>query len=78
MIKIKTDKELTIEFRNLIAARIIENKANLAYFEKIKDGKKTKSKEWKQANEFCVLNESRINKDIIFVSCIDEILNKYK
>lgn len=76
--KIKSDKELLIELRNIIAGRIITSKANIAYFmEAIKKAKKV-SQEIVDARNNINLNEQNIKKDKLFLKVIDLMLKKEK
>ena len=72
--EIKTEKELTIELRNSIAFRIIEYKANIAYWKIIIRQSKSNSPEIVDALNKKRLNEDNLTKDIIFLKCIDKIL----
>lgn len=72
--EIKTEKELTIELRNSIAYRIVEYKANIAYWKIIIRQSKSNSPEIVDALNKKRLNEDNLTKDIIFLKCIDKIL----
>lgn len=78
MIEIKSDKELTIEFRNLIAGRLIERKANILYWEEIKKECKDNSPEMVESIKNIELNQKLIEKDIIFLITIDRMLGGIK
>ena len=75
---IKTDKELLIEVRNKVASRIIENKANLAYWQEIKSHSKQNSQEIVDARNSFSLNEQNVKKDKLFLRCIDLMLKGEK
>lgn len=72
--KTKTDYQLTIELRDKIAARIIEQKANLLYWKKIAKQSKSNSPEIVGALQAAKINETDIKKDTVFLACIDEML----
>ena len=74
----KSDKELTIEFRNKIAARIIEKQANILYWEKIVKQSKSNSSERMEALKAIQINEADLEKDLVFLICIDELMEGKK
>ncbi len=74
--QIKSDKELAIEFRNQIAARIIEAKANILYWKSVAGEPASKSITYMEALQSIETNEDNIKKDTIFLSCIDIMLGE--
>lgn len=73
--KPKSDRELTIKFRNKIAARIIEAKANILYWKSVYDQSRYQSSQFLAARDSIKLNEDNIKKDKVFLDCIDKMLN---
>jgi DNA-directed RNA polymerase subunit F len=78
MFEIKTDKELLIEFRNKIAGRIIEARANTAYFQEVVKNDKQNSQEIVEHRLKLQINEQNIKQDKIFLRVIDLMLKKEK
>lgn len=76
-IRIKTERELLVEFRNAIAARVIEQRANIVYWKKEIRKLKSNTPAIMQAFEAKKINEEKIPKDIVFLQCIDEMLQQY-
>ena len=72
----KSDKELLIELRNKIASRIIECKANIAYFQLTTRKLKKVSQEMVDGRKAVDINEDSIKKDILFLKVIDEMIKK--
>lgn len=73
--KPKSDKQLAIEFRDKIAARIIENKANLLWWKIIIRQSKTNSPEIVDALSKKNATKELIEKDILFLKCIDDLIS---
>ena len=78
MEELKNDKQILIELRNKIAGRIIECKANIAYFQVVLRKIKKVSQEMIDGRKAIERNEESIKKDIIFLRVIDEILKGEK
>jgi len=74
--KVKSNREIAIEFRNTIAYRIFEQKANITYWKKIIRQSKTNSPEIVGAFKSKNINEENLLKDGIFLKCIDEMIKK--
>lgn len=75
-IKLKTEKELIIEFRNAIASRMIQQEANMRYFEIVIQREKPNTQEIVDARNNFALNQHNHKKDVLFLKCIDEMLTK--
>ena len=78
MIKVKSDSKLLIEFRNQIAFRLVERKANLQYWKAVVRQSKSGSSAMLEAVKNKEVNERDIKKDTLFVKCIDEMIKKGK
>ena len=78
MKEIKTDKELLIEVRNKVAGRIMENKANIIYWQYVVQHAKQNSQEIIDARKSVELNEDNIKKDTVFLKVIDSMIRKEK
>jgi len=74
----KTDKELLIEVRNKVAGRIMENKANISYWQFVVQHAKHDSQEIIDARKFVEANDGNVKKDILYLKCIDLMLKKEK
>lgn len=78
MEQIKTNKELFIELRNKIAGRIVEEKANISYWQEVIQHAKQNSQEIVDARNSISINEQSLKKDLLFLRCIDILLKKEK
>ena len=76
MEEIKTDRQLNIELRNKISARIVEAKANILYWKEVTKKSKRNSPEIVQALASIELNEANVEKDLVFLECVDKILKE--
>ena len=74
--EIKENKQLLIEVRNKIAGRLVESKANLAYWQEIASHSKKNSQEIVDARNSITINEQTIKKDTLFLRVIDLMLKK--
>lgn len=73
---IKTKRQLTVEFRDKIAARIVEQEANVLYWKKVARQCKSNTPEIVQALSAIDVNKDLIKKDELFLKCIDEMLQE--
>lgn len=73
-IHIKTDKELLIEFRNLIAMRRTEYIANAAYWKQVSIKAKKNTQEAVDSSNNVALNETNAKKDKAFLKVIDSLI----
>lgn len=78
MTKIKTNKEISIELRNKISARIVEAGANLMYWNELFKKAPKNSQEIVDIRQNIEINETNIKKDTLFLKCIDLIIKKEK
>jgi len=72
----KTDKELLIEVRNKVSGRIIENKANISYWQFVVQHAKHDSQEIIDARKSVEINEDNVKKDKVFLKCVDLMIKK--
>ncbi len=76
MLKLKTDKDHLITLRNEIAAGIVKNRANIEYWVWVSNHSKHDSQEMVDSKNNIKINEDNIGKDIVFLKCIDKMLQK--
>jgi len=74
--KVKDNKQLLVEVRNKVASRIVEGKANLAYWQEVASHSKKNSHEIVDARNSISINEQTIKKDTLFLRVIDLMLKK--
>jgi len=76
MITLRSNKDLLIELRNKVSYRIIECKANIAYFQVVLRKLKNVSQEMVDGRKAIKTNEESIKKDEVFLRCIDLMIQK--
>lgn len=74
MVSVKTNEELMVELRNRVAGRLIEFRANMLYWKKVSRSVPANTQEMVNALQAVKNNESDIQKDKLYLKCIDEMI----
>lgn len=78
MTKIKTDKEHMIDVRNKISRTIVENRANILYWQEVARKAEKNTDIEVDAKDKIKINRVAIKKDKLFLKLIDKKLSKMK
>lgn len=74
MIKVKTEKELTIELRNEVAARMLGQKTSEMYWREVASKAKKNTPEKVDALAKVALNQQLYSKDRHYLKVIDAMI----
>ncbi len=76
MSAIKTEKQHLVHLRNDIGYRLVTQKANIKYWQKMSEKEKVNSQAKVDCFEKRRIAKKAVKEDLIFIKCIDKLLNK--